>query len=89
MKVFQDALHQHQTFLSREEIDGIVRDYGSEAANPRLVDYNKLSEQLMGIESGSSQHKQFEKMRDTHSTITKIMQNIKRNKQMSERMETE
>ena len=40
VQVFQDALHQHQTFLSREEIDGIVRDYGSESANPRLVDYN-------------------------------------------------
>ena len=89
VKVFQDALHQHQTFLSREEIDGIVRDYGSEAANPRLVDYNKLSEQLMGIESGSLQHKQFGKMRDTHSTLSRIMESMKKHKQRSEHMEAE
>ena len=30
----------------------------------------------MGIESGTQQHKQFEKMRDTHSTISRVMSRI-------------
>jgi hypothetical protein len=43
LSVFEEALNQTKTFLSRQEINSLTQKFG----NP--VDYTKISQDVMGI----------------------------------------
>ena len=60
ISVFNEALNHTKTFMSKQEIESIVKQFG----NP--IDYTRISEELMG-HTDQKKKQQLQQMRNTHS----------------------
>ena len=69
---FELAVQQSSVYLTRDEVQTIIKHFSAK----KMVEYLKISENLMGIKQGSYQQTAFDQMRRTHSNLNKIKSNL-------------